>query len=107
MILHHCLLATLTIAMYNQVSGIKLTTTNMYSDRCWLLKKCLSKQSPILFTNTSFWIDKYREFLQTRKHQLAVLYKIFASISIFLSCLGLYGLASFMAVQRIKEVWGT
>jgi ABC-type antimicrobial peptide transport system permease subunit len=25
-------------------------------------------------------------------------------IAIFLSCLGLYGLASFMAVQRIKEV---
>jgi len=32
------------------------------------------------------------------------LYKIFAAIAIFLSCLGLYGLASFMAVQRIKEV---
>jgi ABC-type antimicrobial peptide transport system permease subunit len=32
------------------------------------------------------------------------LYKIFAAIAIFLSCLGLYGLASFMAAQRIKEV---
>jgi putative ABC transport system permease protein len=32
------------------------------------------------------------------------LYKIFAAIAIFLSCLGLYGLASFMAMQRIKEV---
>ena len=32
------------------------------------------------------------------------MYKIFAAIAIFLSCLGLYGLASFMAVQRIKEV---
>jgi ABC-type antimicrobial peptide transport system permease subunit len=36
--------------------------------------------------------------------QLALFYKIFASIAIFLSCLGLYGLASFMATQRIKEV---
>jgi putative ABC transport system permease protein len=36
--------------------------------------------------------------------QLSLFYKIFASIAIFLSCLGLYGLASFMAVQRIKEV---
>ncbi len=35
---------------------------------------------------------------------MAQLYKIFAVIAIFLSCLGLYGLASFMAVQRIKEV---
>jgi putative ABC transport system permease protein len=36
--------------------------------------------------------------------QLAELYKIFAAISIFLSCLGLYGLALFMAVERTKEV---
>jgi len=35
---------------------------------------------------------------------LEYLYKIFAGIAMFLSCLGLYGLASFMAVQRIKEV---
>jgi len=36
--------------------------------------------------------------------QLSRFYKIFAGIAIFLSCLGLYGLASFMATQRIKEV---
>ena len=35
---------------------------------------------------------------------MSQLYKIFAGIAIFLSCLGLYGLASFMAAQRIKEV---
>jgi len=32
------------------------------------------------------------------------LYKIFAGIAIFISCLGLYGLISFMAAQRVKEV---
>jgi len=36
--------------------------------------------------------------------KLSYLYKIFAALAIFLSCLGLYGLASFMAVQRVKEV---
>jgi ABC-type antimicrobial peptide transport system permease subunit len=36
--------------------------------------------------------------------QLSLLYKIFAAIAIFISCLGLYGLVSFMAVQRNKEV---
>src|SRR5205823_5229434 len=36
--------------------------------------------------------------------RLSRIYKIFASIAIFLSCLGLYGLASFMAAQRLKEV---
>ena len=32
------------------------------------------------------------------------MYEIFAAIAIFLSCLGLYGLALFMSVQRTKEV---
>lgn len=38
------------------------------------------------------------------ENQLAYLYKIFAAIAILISCLGLYGLVSFMAVQRKKEV---
>ncbi|MDB5000414.1 MAG: transporter permease, partial [Mucilaginibacter sp.] len=39
-----------------------------------------------------------------QENQLALVYKIFAIIAIFISCLGLYGLVSFMAVQRTKEV---
>ena len=46
------------------------------------------------------WLQSFYK----QENQLAQLYKIFAAIAIFLSCLGLYGLASFMAVQRIKEV---
>ncbi len=39
-----------------------------------------------------------------QENQLAQLYKIFAFLAIFISCLGLYGLVSFMAAQRTKEV---
>ena len=39
-----------------------------------------------------------------QEDQLSQLYKIFAGIAIFISCLGLYGLVSFMALQRTKEV---
>ncbi|QEC70004.1 FtsX-like permease family protein [Panacibacter ginsenosidivorans] len=39
-----------------------------------------------------------------QENQLAELYQLFAGIAIFISCLGLYGLISFMVVQRTKEV---
>jgi predicted permease len=39
-----------------------------------------------------------------QENELSQLYKIFAAIAVFISCLGLYGLVSFMAVQRTKEV---
>jgi putative ABC transport system permease protein len=50
-----------------------------------------------------FLDDKIAGFYQSEE-QLSELYKIFAGIAIFISCLGLYGLISFMAVQRTKEV---
>ena len=39
-----------------------------------------------------------------QENQLSQLYKIFSGIAIFISCLGLYGLVAFMAVQRKKEI---
>jgi putative ABC transport system permease protein len=50
------------------------------------------------------FLDEHIANFYKQERQLSKLYEIFAAIAIFLSCLGLYGLASFMAVQRIKEV---
>jgi putative ABC transport system permease protein len=50
------------------------------------------------------FLDKKIDAFYRQENQLAKLYKIFAAIAIFISCLGLYGLVSFMAVQRLKEV---
>jgi putative ABC transport system permease protein len=50
-----------------------------------------------------FLDDKIADFYK-KEDQLSQLYKIFAGIAIFISCLGLYGMVSFMAVQRTKEV---
>jgi ABC-type antimicrobial peptide transport system permease subunit len=50
-----------------------------------------------------FLDEKIANFYKS-EDQLSQLYKIFAGIAIFISCLGLYGLVSFMAVQRTKEV---
>ena len=50
------------------------------------------------------FLDDTIENFYKSENQLSQLYKIFACIAIFISCLGLYGLVSFMAVQRTKEV---
>jgi putative ABC transport system permease protein len=50
------------------------------------------------------FLDATIENFYAQESKLSILYKIFAALAIFLSCLGLYGLASFMAAQRIKEV---
>jgi len=98
-------LASLLIAtnatMYRQVS-IKLPTTNM-SYVLQSIKEIWQQALPDHVYEYRFLDEKIESFYK-QESQLVQLYKIFAGIAIFLSCLGLYGLASFMAVQRVKEV---
>ena len=95
------LLITTNSTMYRQVS-IKLATTNI-SSTLQSVKKTWEQTFPDYVYDYKFLDDKIESFYK-QENQLSQLYKIFAAIAIFLSCLGLYGLASFMAVQRIKEV---
>ena len=50
------------------------------------------------------FLDETIENFYRQEAQLSTLYKIFAAIAILISCLGLYGLVSFMVSQRTKEV---
>jgi putative ABC transport system permease protein len=95
------LLITTNTTMYSQ-AGIKLETTNI-SSTLQSVKTICEQTFPNFVYEYKFLDDKVGSFYK-QENQLAQLYKIFAAIAIFLSCLGLYGLASFMAVQRIKEV---
>ena len=95
------LLMATNSTMYRQAS-IKLSTANM-AGTMQSIKKIWEQTFPNYVYEYRFLDDKIAGFYQ-QENQLAQLYKIFAAIAIFLSCLGLYGLASFMAVQRIKEV---
>jgi len=95
------LLIATNITMYNQ-AGIKLKTTNVFSTM-QSVEQVFEKTFPNFVYEYRFLDDKIASFYK-QENQLAQLYKIFAAIAILLSCLGLYGLASFMAVQRIKEV---
>jgi ABC-type antimicrobial peptide transport system permease subunit len=95
------LLITTNNTMYRQAS-IKLATVNM-ATTLESIKKIWEQTFPNYVYEYKFLDDKVADFYK-QENQLSQLYKIFAAIAIFLSCLGLYGLASFMAAQRIKEV---
>jgi len=56
------------------------------------------------FTFEYSFLDQTVADFYRQENQLSTLYKIFSAIAIFISCLGLYGLVSFMAVQRRKEI---
>jgi len=51
-----------------------------------------------------FFLDERIDRFYQSEHITAQLFKIFSFLAILISCLGLYGLVSFMAVQKTKEV---
>jgi ABC-type antimicrobial peptide transport system permease subunit len=95
------LLITTNGTMYSQV-GIKLESKNL-SSTLQSVKTIWEQTIPNSVYDYRFLDDKIAGFYK-QESQLVQLYKIFAVIAIFLSCLGLYGLALFMSVQRTKEV---
>ncbi|MEP6749723.1 MAG: ABC transporter permease [Bacteroidota bacterium] len=82
--------------------AVKLRTSNL-SQTTAQVQKLWEKTYPE-YAYTSHFSDETIERFYRQETQLALLYKIFAGIAIFISCLGLYGLVSFMAVQKTKEV---
>jgi predicted permease len=56
------------------------------------------------YAYTGYFLDDNIAKFYKQENQLELVYKVFALIAIFISCLGLYGLVSFMAVQRTREV---
>ncbi|MFZ0282922.1 MAG: FtsX-like permease family protein, partial [Bacteroidales bacterium] len=95
------LLITTNRTMYSQAT-IKLETIHI-SSTLQSVKTIWEQTLPNFVYEYNFLDDKIAGFYK-QESQLAQLYEIFAAIAIFLSCLGLYGLALFMVVQRTKEV---
>ena len=84
------------------VTGIKLRSTNIPRTKA-LVENVWNEFFPEYAYTSSYMDENIARFYQ-QEEQLSLLYKIFAGIAIFISCLGLYGLVSYMSVQRTKEI---
>lgn len=83
-------------------AAIKIDTKDLQGTVA-AIQKLWESTYPEYAYNGFFLDDSIAQFYK-QENQLALVYKIFAGIAIFISCLGLYGLVSFMALQRTKEV---
>jgi putative ABC transport system permease protein len=88
-------------AVYDKMS-VKIKTQNTKQVLAVIQSKW-NEAFPKSVYEYEFLSDKIAHFYQ-QEDAVSYIYKVFAGIAILISCLGLYGLISFMAQQRIKEV---
>ncbi|HEV3223488.1 MAG TPA: ABC transporter permease [Puia sp.] len=85
------------------VMNVKLVAGSNAQDNMVKMEKILKKYNPDYPFEYHFVDEEYaRKFEDTKR--TATLSALFAGLTIVISCLGLFGLASFMAVQRRKEI---
>ena len=86
-----------TNTMMVRVGGDDPKASIAYIEDVW------SKINPAFPFEYNF-LDKEYEKIYESESRLAEIFKYFAFLAIFISCLGLLGLVSFMAEQRTKEI---
>jgi ABC-type antimicrobial peptide transport system permease subunit len=67
------------------------------------IQPIVEKHNPSIPFEITFVDEDFGKKFDTEK-QVAKLSGIFAGLAIFISCLGLFGLAAFMAERRVKEI---
>lgn len=83
-------------------TGIKVQSGNLLRTRDEI-EQIWNRIYPEYVYNASFLDENINNFYVQEK-RISTMYKIYALLAIFISCLGLYGLVSFMVVQKTKEV---
>ncbi len=91
-----------TLRNFYYSSSLKLKSDNLAATR-EKIEDIWNRYNPNHAAIVNF-LDESIENFYRQENQLSLLYKVFAVIALFISCLGLYGLVSFMAVQRRREV---
>jgi len=77
--------------------GASLSSTLAFIDRTW------HAFAPSLVIRRSFISDDFEKQFQAVEKQ-GIMFALFVGIAIFIACLGLFGLASFAAERRTREI---
>ena len=85
-----------------QVIGIKLTSANFGADIA-TIEKLYKSFYPEYNFDYKFTDDIIQKFYRSEERMYNII-RVLTLIAIFIGCLGLYGLVSFMANQRVKEI---
>jgi ABC-type antimicrobial peptide transport system permease subunit len=83
--------------------SFRLNKNNTKGDNLAKINTILKKYNPDYPSDFVFADEDYQRKFRGEQHT-AKLAALFAGLAIFISCLGLYALASYMAANRIKEI---
>jgi ABC-type antimicrobial peptide transport system permease subunit len=83
-------------------TAIKIHSANLAATHA-AIEASWNKFYPEYAMNGSFLDENIAQFYR-QEEQLSLLYKIFAGLAIFISCLGLFGLAAYTAQIRTREI---
>ena len=67
------------------------------------IKAVYARVFPEVAFEGRFYEDSLNKYYEAEQ-QMGLLYRVFAGLTIFIACLGLFGLAAFTAEQRTKEI---
>ncbi|WP_299111655.1 ABC transporter permease [uncultured Winogradskyella sp.] len=87
------------ISYYN----LRLNPQNSVSKNLELIENTFKTNFPNVPFDYQFVDEEYGKKFRSEEH-VASLARVFTGLAIFISCLGLFGLASFVAEQRTKEI---
>ena len=87
---------------HSALTGIRLSSTNLLK-ASKEIEALWNKYYPEYVYSPRFLEEQIEDFYQ-REAQMSLMYKVYAFLAIFISCLGLYGLISYIVVQKTREV---
>jgi putative ABC transport system permease protein len=83
--------------MFIRVRGENITASINYLEKTW-------RKIATVFPFEYQFLDDYYDRTYHAEQRMGKLFNAFTALAIFIACLGLLGLASFMAEQRTKEI---